>query len=177
METDRRTQIVDAIITTLGGAGSRCLTHRAVDDAAGLPQGSTTYYFPTRASLIEAAVEQLAATDLSAVRPRRDETLAALFARLILRLRSTDRHRSLARFELALEAARRPELSVAFEAGTSRVRDAIAAVLTEHHIADAERVAADLMALVDGLLLRELTAPDRRRTTRAELERIIERLL
>lgn len=177
MESDRRTQIADAIIETLAREGSRGLTHRAVDDTAGLPRGSTSYYLRTRASLLDAAVDRLAQTDAIALRRRRGETLAELLARLVEQLRSADRDRTLARYELSLEAVRRPELRAALDAGSQHVRAVIVDRLVQEGTAEAEDLAGDVMALLDGLLLRELTAPDWQRSTRAELRRSIERVL
>ena len=47
----RRAEIADAAISTLARDGMRGLTHRAVDRAAGLPEGSASYYFRTRQAL------------------------------------------------------------------------------------------------------------------------------
>lgn len=176
MEQDRRTRIADAVIETLARAGGRGLTHRAVDDAAGLPRGSTSYYLPTRASLIDAAVARLAEADTTALRPRRGESTAGALARVLDQLRSADRDRTLARFELSLEAVRRPELRAALDAGSERVRSAVAEGLAADGVAAPEVVAGDVMALLDGLLLRSLLAPDGRSGTRAELRGAIERL-
>jgi len=53
---ERRERIADAVISVLAERGSRGLTHRAVDEVAGLPTDSTSYYFRTRAELLAAAV-------------------------------------------------------------------------------------------------------------------------
>ena len=55
----RRAEIADTAITTLARDGMRGLTHRAVDRAAGLPEGSASYYFRTRQALLKATVERL----------------------------------------------------------------------------------------------------------------------
>jgi DNA-binding transcriptional regulator YbjK len=57
---DRRDLIADAAISTVATAGLRGLTHRAIDAAAGLPAGSTSYYFRTRSTLISACYLRLA---------------------------------------------------------------------------------------------------------------------
>ena len=52
----KRERVLDAAIEVLGTRGLRGLTHRAVDEVAGIPQGSTSNYFRTRESLLEAVV-------------------------------------------------------------------------------------------------------------------------
>lgn len=56
---DRRPMITDHAIVVLADGGARALTHQAVDRHAGLPAGSTSYYFRTRAALIAAVVERI----------------------------------------------------------------------------------------------------------------------
>ncbi|MFJ3201189.1 TetR/AcrR family transcriptional regulator [Streptomyces sp. NPDC086989] len=64
---DRRTLIADTAIALVAAAGLRGLTHRAVDGAARLPAGSTSYYFRTRTALIGACYQRLAELDLGDV--------------------------------------------------------------------------------------------------------------
>ncbi|WFR73994.1 TetR family transcriptional regulator [Prescottella defluvii] len=42
----RTALIADAAVTLIAQQGLRALTHRAVDRAAGIPEGSTSYYAP-----------------------------------------------------------------------------------------------------------------------------------
>ncbi|WP_214318316.1 TetR/AcrR family transcriptional regulator [Nonomuraea sediminis] len=114
----RRQEIADAAISLLAAEGMRGLTHRAVDRVAGLAEGSTSYYFRTRQSLLQAAVERLAehtTADLTALRarveaePGRDGQVEAV-AEVLGEWLTTTRDRQLARYELSLEATRRPEL-------------------------------------------------------------------
>lgn len=56
----RRDQIAQAGIRVIASRGVRALTHRAVDEEAGLPPGSTSYYAPTRRALIDEIVRVLA---------------------------------------------------------------------------------------------------------------------
>jgi len=175
MGTDRRTQIADAIIETLAKVGSRGLTHRAVDEAAGLPPGSTSYYHRSRAGLLEAAVGRLAELDSTAMPPLGGRPLGVVLAATVEELLSTDRRRLLARYELSLEAVRRPELRELLATGTRQVREVVRARLVEDGVAEAERVATDLLAMLDGLLFSELTGEGPARS-RDELQRSIERL-
>ena len=63
-----RERIVQAAIALLGTEGARALTHRRVDQAAGLSEGSTSNHFRTRAALLEGAVEAITAAEMSEVR-------------------------------------------------------------------------------------------------------------
>ncbi|MBX6722355.1 MAG: TetR family transcriptional regulator, partial [Dactylosporangium sp.] len=81
----------------------RGLTHRAVDRTAGLPEGSTSYYFRTRQALLHAVVERLAELDAAAVPALPDgdlDTLADHAARLMQHWLTAGRDRHLARYEL-----------------------------------------------------------------------------
>jgi DNA-binding transcriptional regulator YbjK len=66
-ETSRRSELADAAIATLARDGSRCLTHRAVDRAAGVPQGSTSFYYRSRLDLLGATVRRLAELDATEI--------------------------------------------------------------------------------------------------------------
>ncbi|MGO2042165.1 MAG: TetR family transcriptional regulator, partial [Cellulosimicrobium funkei] len=61
---ERQRAMVDAAAHLLIDQGFAAVTHRQVARAAGVPQGSASYYFPTSASLVAAAVE--AAEDVRA---------------------------------------------------------------------------------------------------------------
>src|SRR5664279_4425592 len=56
---DRRAAMADAAIAIIGERGLRALTHRAVDQALALPDGSTSYYLRTRHALLERVVGRL----------------------------------------------------------------------------------------------------------------------
>lgn len=118
----RRDLIADTAIATVAAAGLRGLTHRAVDTAAGLPAGSTSYYFRTRSALIGACYLRLAAltvTDVDRWEKKHGtlapDSAAEALAALLHHWLTTAHDRQLARFELSLEAARRPELRADLE--------------------------------------------------------------
>ncbi len=114
---ERRTQLLDAAIDILADEGVGGLTHRQVDDRAGLPAGTTSNYFRTRQALLEATaartvdlhwqrVEALRAAIGSLTR----EGVKALLTRMISDPDEPARRSTLARFELFMEGTRRPEL-------------------------------------------------------------------
>jgi DNA-binding transcriptional regulator YbjK len=64
--SDRRERLLDAAIQVVGGGSIRWLTHRAVDATAGVPTGSCANHFRTRAELLGALVERVAAHERQA---------------------------------------------------------------------------------------------------------------
>ncbi|MFM9371193.1 TetR/AcrR family transcriptional regulator [Streptomyces sp. Da 82-17] len=113
----RRTALLDAAIEVLAQEGSRGLTLRAVDKAAGVPTGTTTNYFANRAELLRQIMgrtkerltpDPVAMAETMKAEPGRELT-ATLLRELVERMRG-DRSSHLAMLELRLEATRRPEL-------------------------------------------------------------------
>jgi DNA-binding transcriptional regulator YbjK len=184
----RRALIADAAISTLARDGMRGLTHRAVDRTAGLPEGSASYYFRTRQALLQATVERLAeltSTDMlasaamvnsaavadgAAVPPPPGHELnafGALAAALVESWLTAGRERQLARYELSLEATRRPELRQTLVTTGAGIRAVIAGRFAAAGVPEPDQRAADFAAFIDGLLFdqiagagnRELTAP------------------
>ncbi|MEJ2871325.1 TetR family transcriptional regulator [Actinomycetospora sp. OC33-EN08] len=163
---ERRDVLAEAAIEVLATAGTRGLTHRAVDATAGLAEGTSSYYFRTRAALLQACVDRLA-TD-SVTRTARtggpaagvDALVDAACAHLE-RVLGPDRHRLVARLELSLESTRRPELEAALVAAGARVRSAVAAGLAALGVADPDRAAADLVACLDGLAFDQVAGAGR----------------
>ena len=156
--TDRREAIADAAIAIVAREGLRALTHRAVDRELDLPPGSASYYVRTRRQLIEAMVHRLAGRTVADLPPARppagvDEAagmLAALLDRLACR---ADDHR--ARYALTVDLAGDPELHAYLtSASPIRAGSLAAATTTLGHlgVAEPERHAVELVALLDGLL-------------------------
>lgn len=119
----RRPLLADAAITILARDGGRGLTHRAVDREAGVPEGTTKNYHPTRHAILEAAAHRMAQLHQTAIDQLRATTppgattaqLRALYPALIRRT-SHDPTHTLAIIELYLEAVRRPEVRTALGA-------------------------------------------------------------
>lgn len=122
---ERRDLLRDTAIDVLAGGGGRLLTHRQVDQAAGVPIGTTKNYYPSRDALLIAAAErvyQRYLDDQAALEafglPADRAGLAALLAELIRRGTRTDRTRLLALLELHAEATRHPVLQELLAAQT-----------------------------------------------------------
>ena len=162
--TDRRAVIADAAIATIAREGMRGFTHRAVDRVAGLPEGSTSYYFRTRQALIFAALARMAELDTLDVGdvPGQGgtadlETLTDLLTAVVQVWLTTGRERTLARYELTLESTRRPELRAKMlEYGTT-FRQMAEKTLAAAGASEPERRGRTLVAHLDGLVLHQLT--------------------
>ena len=158
--------MADAAIAVLADHGGRGLTHRAVDQAAGLPPGTTSNYARTRAALLTLALTRIAELDAAdgadgLAGPEvsgwdgsdADRAgLADALARMLHRM-TTDteaRRRLLARFELAFEATRRPELRVAYDELGGRFRAEAARLLASAGSAEPDRDAWTLVAWMEG---------------------------
>ncbi|MER6947225.1 TetR family transcriptional regulator C-terminal domain-containing protein [Nonomuraea sp. NPDC000554] len=153
----RSEAVADAAISLLAERGMRGLTHRAVDEAAGLPPGSTSNLARTRAALLELTLSRLTELEeralASAYRevPREHGDLPGQLAEAVL-TQLGDRRRTLARYELALEATRRPELRTIYDEASRRFRDPAAALLAAAGSRDPERHAWQLVAFSEGLM-------------------------
>lgn len=114
-QSTRRAEIADAAIEVLAEAGSRGLTHRAVDARAGIAAGSTSYYFRTRLALLEGAQARIAERQLELMEvmmEQRPSTALELSRLIAANMHATRAEPTLmiASMEIAMEAIRRPEL-------------------------------------------------------------------
>ncbi len=176
----RQTDIADAAIATLAHGGMRGLTHRAVDRAAGLPEGSACYYFRTRRALLQATVERLAELDIAEVPalPQHDlGAFAQATAELLQRWLTTGRERQLARYELALEATRRPELRTVLAAVGAGLRAMTAERFAAAGVTEPQDRADDFAAFLDGLIFGQIAGAGTRQLTPAGLRATIGVLL
>src|SRR5580693_6204007 len=178
--TRRRRALADAVIAVLGTAGIHKLSHRTVDERAGLPAGTAANYFPRRDDLLAAAAERVAelhvAEMTAADRAAADraaaehasapaspasaaDMLAALIGASLHDAATRNRTRYLAAYELALESTRQPALAAAMSRLGAAALDS---TLAEHLIlglpTTAEQVQA-LIALYNGTLLTLVVAP------------------
>ena len=160
---DRRSTILDGALAVLAEQGMRGLTHRAVDAAAGLPSGSTSYYFRSRAALVAGCVQRLLEWDLAEDVPDVEAALltagsdvpgalAAVLTAVGVRMATTERWRTLARYELSLAAVRDPALRDDLIAGGDMIRRRGAALLAMVGAVEPETASAQVAAVLDGLV-------------------------
>ncbi|MFB6847116.1 TetR/AcrR family transcriptional regulator [Streptomyces sp. NPDC056373] len=151
--------VADTALALLAERGMRGLTHRAVDELAGLPQGSTSNLARTRQALLELAVRRLADREARVLGLHEmpgpeagTDSLAAALALATHRALTRQRALTLARYELALEATRRPELRAFFDATGARFRDQLTALVVAMGSTDPARHTLSLIAWADGLM-------------------------
>ncbi|MFI1682943.1 TetR/AcrR family transcriptional regulator [Streptomyces sp. NPDC020607] len=156
-----RTELIaDAALALLAERGMRGLTHRAVDEAAGLPQGSTSNYARTRLALLEAAVRRQAEREAEVLNPAgmphpaagREQLATGLALALHQYLTGDHRQLLVSRYELAMEATRRPELRAFYDAAGAQFREPLESLLRAAGSAAPERHTLSLVAWCDGLM-------------------------
>jgi DNA-binding transcriptional regulator YbjK len=184
----RREQILEATLRLIGRSGRQAVTHRAVAEEAGVPLGSTTYYFDSRDDLLGQALEHVSAQEVErfdglAEELRQLNTPTELADRLLSGFISTakDRVAYIAEYELWLEAGRRPDLREAAQSWCDAEQRAVAGALEHLGSSDPKTDASLVVAALDGLgervLAREEDPAEAAAELRPELHRLIERLL
>jgi DNA-binding transcriptional regulator YbjK len=114
----RRDELTDAAIDIVAAHGLHGLSHRAVDERAAVPRGTTSNYFRSREALVAATLRRIVdlhfalIAELRAKYERRTATVtvAQLLGDVVDHALTLFPARYRALLELALESARRPEL-------------------------------------------------------------------
>jgi DNA-binding transcriptional regulator YbjK len=184
--TRRRSALADAAIEVLGTAGIHKLSHRAVDERAGLPAGTAANYFPRRDDLLTAAAErvgelhvaEMASADRAATASAGaaagvgagagasglaaadgQDALAQLIGASLHDAATRHRTRYLAAYELALESTRQPALAAAMSQLSAGAAEATIAEHRALGLPTTPGQAQALIALYNGALLTLAIAP------------------
>lgn len=188
----RRRQLCDAAIRLLADGGVIGVTHRKVDRKAGVPDGTTSFYFRTRSALLhgiaarvaELDLKELTAATLPAPQSNADRTNHPVrpsgLATLVMRSATGTRLiRTKARHELGLHAARDPVLEEALRGYTERfftlIREAVMQSQPggrESEPAVVNQQTYVVMMFISGVML-ALSSGDRRIQTPEELDVLI----
>lgn len=157
-----RDRALDAAITLIGEEGIRALTHGRVDSAAGLPPGSTSNHFRTRAALVAGVIAWIAEqerNDAAIPEIRSEAELVTALTRMIETQSGPLAARTRARYALFLEAD--PDAVAPLQAQREGFEAWTRAILTTLGGPTAAGRAPFLMATGDGLLLHRITVdPD-----------------
>jgi DNA-binding transcriptional regulator YbjK len=168
---DRRMLMLDASIRVIAGNGLRGLTHRAVQEEAGLPNGSVTYYFKTRDQLILAVIDRMADLDKVYARQVTHELMRAAAVRPVVvdypsvagfmaTWWTEGRDIQLARLEMELAGAREPLVREAMIRCQAEFRAFAELVSLSMGSEDAALDGAIMLSLLQGLLIEFVTRED-----------------
>ncbi|WP_449282856.1 TetR/AcrR family transcriptional regulator [Leucobacter sp.] len=158
--TSNRDRALTAAIEILADEGVRALTHRRVDERAGLPQGSASNAFRTREALLLGITERMAGAELPAV----SESLAAgspeeladalheLFAQQVGPLRT----QTAARLALFVEAGHDDAIRAALGRGRSVVVEPLRSAFAALGAPDPDLAVHLVASCFEGLFLHAL---------------------
>lgn len=168
IKIDRREVLLDAAITVVAEQGMRGLTHRAVETQAGLPHGSTTYYFGTRHDLVVALMQHMAETGRRAVEPIARQLTLAMADRSrefdidtvadgLIQWIDVAASMELARYELQVTSARDPEMKQLMIDTCDIFRQLCEPVVIACGSKNPERDSTVMQAAVDGFMFKRVT--------------------
>jgi DNA-binding transcriptional regulator YbjK len=163
----RRRELCDAAIHLLADDGAKGLSHLKVDGRAGVPDGTTSFYFRTRSALLHAVAERMVELDLAALQTVADtaavqDGAASTLAKVVIQSGEDPQlSRTRARYELTIQATRDPVIAAtlqrAVDAFTKLHHDILVQLLP--HGADLDPDVVDdltnvTLTFINGLMLR-----------------------
>jgi TetR/AcrR family transcriptional regulator, regulator of biofilm formation and stress response len=165
----RRLLLLQTTLRLIADEGIDAVSHRSVAEAAGVPLGSTTYWFASRQDMLREALEYFARLEIETLRER----LGAVLGRRLSRRRLVDeftdllvpqlgdaRWRTVAQYAFLNEASRQPELQPLCREWTAAWQEALEEVFVSLRAGDPALEARMFLAMLDGLLLEQLATPD-----------------
>lgn len=163
--TTTRTRALDAAIELLGTEGLRALTHGRVDERAGVPKGSTSNHFRTRAALLGGVVDRVVEREMTDVSTAASSTaspeeLVDSLCALLDQVTRRNRTLTTARLVLFMEASHDAGLRKALSPGRLTMEFAVVATLTRLGARDPQAGAGAVMACLEGLILHRISRHD-----------------
>jgi DNA-binding transcriptional regulator YbjK len=164
----RRRELCDAALQLLADDGTKGLSHLKVDARAGVPDGTTSFYFRTRSALLHAVAERMVELDLATLQavadsPGLDDASAAsALAKVVIQTgEEPNLTRTKARYELTMQATRDPAMAAILERATrafTKLHHDIFVQLLPHGADLDPAVVDDLtnitLTFINGLLMR-----------------------
>lgn len=161
--TTTRERALDAAVELVGTQGIRALTHTRVDARAGLPRGSTSNHFRTRAALLSGVTQWIAeqeTRDMGAVLAQQFDDLEGfidVFSSAIELLTGPHAVRTRARYALFLEASSDPELFAPLHAQREGMTAWARSLLVTLGARHPDTALHAFMAFGDGIVLHRLS--------------------
>lgn len=180
----RRLHLLDAAVRLIGRGGIAAVDHRAIAAEAGVPLGSTTYYFASKDEMVSEALAHVADREAARIGAALEgglldtgaDALPERLADALIEIWAGDLVVLLAQYELYLESARRSDLRPAAERWNRAYRDLLFRALDQLGAENPERRARLLCAGLDGLLLDHVATGTDARALRADLVDLIRRI-
>jgi DNA-binding transcriptional regulator YbjK len=168
---DRRLLLLETTLEVIGREGVDAVSHRLIAQKAGVPLGSTTYWFRSREEMLTEALAHFARNETATVSERLEAVASAsrdggteaaveAICRLLAPQLGESRWRTVAQYALLGEAARRPELVPVVQEWNEAWWRALEALFADLGLAAGRLEARMLLAMLDGLLVQQLAAPD-----------------
>ena len=163
--TPIKVRVLEAAVELLGTEGLRALTHARIDAQAGVPKGSTSNYFRTRAQLLIGVSDWIGERDLAsaddiAMVPQTAADLVESLASGIEMLTGPYRVLTAARLTLFMEANHNSEIRAAVSRTRIVMERAIVAVMARLRATDPHSAALALMACSEGIILHRIARHD-----------------
>lgn len=155
-----RERVLDAAIGLLATGGLRALTHGRVDERAGVPKGSTSNYFRTRAALLVGVSEWIVGRELplvaGAFSPRSPAELVDAMCAALEVTTGVNREMTTARLVLFMEASHNAELRVELSRGRAVFEEVVVEALSAMGARNPSAAAEAVAACFEGLILHRI---------------------
>lgn len=165
---ERRLLLLETTLRLIARDGIDAVSHRSVAELAGVPLGSTTYWFASRQEMMRQALEHFARLEIENVRERLAGVLGSGLSRrrlvdeftaFLLPQLGESRWETMAQYALFQEAARQPELEPVCREWNEAWQEVLSEVFASLGASSPELEARMLLAMLDGLTLNQLAAP------------------
>jgi DNA-binding transcriptional regulator YbjK len=162
--TSTKVRALDAAIELVGTEGLRALTHVRIDERAGLPKGSTSNYFRTRAALLSGVVERIVERELPSIgvafSPASIEQLVDALCGVFQYVTGPNRVVTTARLVLFMEGSHDATLREALTRGPAAMEAALVPALAQLGARDPVVAWTAIAACSEGLLLHNIARHD-----------------
>jgi AcrR family transcriptional regulator len=168
-QSERRTRLLEEALRLVTESGLGAVTHRNVEQAAGAPHGSVTYWFGSREGLISALVDWMceeSERQVRAIATPIQQQLAAgqtldveAISRAVAAWMDAAAPHHLARMELELQGAREPAHAERMTRAAQVFWDMCAAIAEGLGSDEPARDGRAMAVMLDGVLLDRLAHP------------------
>lgn len=162
--TSTRTRALDAAIELLGTEGLRALTHARIDERAGIPRGSTSNYFRTRAALLSGAMDGILEREMAdypnVPAPTTEDELVDWLVVLLEHVTVRNRTLTTARLVMFMEASHDPAIREAVAKGRAAMESWFVPTVARLGGQDPQTAAYALAACFEGMVLHRIARHD-----------------